>query len=198
MAVATTTTSIAVAILEGITRDHEVFLPNILQRWLSKNASNYSKDRSRFWRKVLDRLILSLADQQLITGIALVTSGYIQTSSVPMPPELLATRKGILFILTAHSSLLIYLTCLSSSSHLASVITLRKYFHDHKIVSIIRVCLIVAFALFISITVALANSFSVICELIVRSSSGEAFSIVIPVMIILYSFWTYHPACAIR
>jgi len=61
MAVATTAISIAVAILEGITRDDEVFLSNILQRWLSKNASNYSKERSRFWRKVLDRLISTLS-----------------------------------------------------------------------------------------------------------------------------------------
>lgn len=69
------------------------------------------------------------------------------------------------------------------------MITLRKYFRKNKIVSIIRVCLIVAYALVLSITIALHNSFSVILRLIVSTRPGDFLSIAIPIIIILYSFW---------
>lgn len=49
----------------------------------------------------------------------------------------------------AHFILILYICCLSSSSHLAALITLRKYFRKYKLIARIRMGLVVVFALFL-------------------------------------------------
>jgi hypothetical protein len=88
--------------------DKNAFLPHKWKLRLNRGLNNASIKRRFFFRRVLDRHILSLADQQLITGFALVLAGHIKFTSE---------------IQGAHFSLIVYLGCLSSSPHLAGVIT---------------------------------------------------------------------------
>jgi hypothetical protein len=111
--------------------DEKAFLPLKLKSKLNHGLDNAAIKRRIFYRRVLDRLILSFADQQLITGFALVLTGYIKLA---------------LDLQGAHFTLIVYLSCLSSSTHLASVITLRKYFYRHQQIGILRVLLIAIFA----------------------------------------------------
>ena len=103
-------------------------------------ATGVAVRRCTFWRVVLERLALSLADQQLITGIALLLSGFITERHALDGKQML---------------LIVYLSFLSSSSHLACVITLREYFNTHMEVAYIRICAIIFFAnlLFVAISI---------------------------------------------
>jgi hypothetical protein len=112
-ALTTTASSIVASTLEGMVMDKNAFLPHKWKLRLNRGLNNASIKRRFFFRRVLDRHILSLADQQLITGFALVLAGHIKFTSE---------------IQGAHFSLIVCLGCLSSSPHLAGVITLRKYF----------------------------------------------------------------------
>ncbi|KAF1993665.1 hypothetical protein P154DRAFT_503079 [Amniculicola lignicola CBS 123094] len=81
------------------------------------------------WRPFLDPLIIGLGDQQLITGYAVAQHSF--------------TVQG------AHFVLILYICALSSSSHLAALITLRKYFRKYRLIAKIRMGLVVTFALFL-------------------------------------------------
>ncbi|KAF2268838.1 hypothetical protein CC78DRAFT_613074 [Lojkania enalia] len=89
------------------------------------------------WRPFLDPLIIGLGDQQLITGYAVLISGWAKV----------AQQSFAAF--GAHFVLILYICALSSSSHLAALITLRKYFAEYKVIAKIRMTLVVAFALFL-------------------------------------------------
>ncbi|KAL5113319.1 pre-rRNA-processing protein esf1 [Pleosporales sp. CAS-2024a] len=85
--------------------------------------------RDYAWRPFLDPLIIGLGDQQLITGYA-VGQDDIQVQG-------------------AHFVLILYVCALSSSSHLAALITLRKYFRRYKLIARIRIAVFILFALFL-------------------------------------------------
>jgi hypothetical protein len=73
----TTIASIAAAVLDAAVADPMALLPLWLQNWLNRGLSTQQIDNRKLWRRVLDRLILAFADQQLITGFALLVSGYV-------------------------------------------------------------------------------------------------------------------------
>lgn len=133
--------SITVAILDEILQAESAFLPTRWNRYLfSKSRSHRQIRQCRFWRRVLTRLILALADQQLVTGFALILTGWI-------------LYYGDLY--SAHFALVVYLSCLSSSSHLAAMITLRGYFRANPLLAAVRVIVVNIFAIF------MAASFSI-------------------------------------
>lgn len=103
------------------------------------------------WRMTLDRLILSLADLQLITGFALVIAGYATVFKGITPKD----------YHNAHWTLIVYMSCLSSSTHLAAVLTLRKYFDDHKKIAVLRISLILIFSALLVVAIMTSRSFSV-------------------------------------
>ena len=71
---------------------------------------------SRVWEPALRRAVLSFSDQQLVTGIALLASGYSQLS----------------YGLSAyHWQIVAYLAWFSSVTHMATLTALRQYFRDH-------------------------------------------------------------------
>ncbi|KAF2728307.1 hypothetical protein EJ04DRAFT_591904 [Polyplosphaeria fusca] len=76
------------------------------------------------WRPFLDPLIIGLGDQQLVVQGSFVAPG-------------------------AHFVLVLYICGLSSSSHLAALITLRKYFRKYKLIAKVRLSLFLGFALFL-------------------------------------------------
>ena len=125
-AFATTIASIAAAWLDCKLGNAHAMWP--LRRIFSV-ATGPTLYRYTLWRVVLQRLVLALADQQLITGISLLLSGFITERHA------LDGRQLILF-----------LSVLSSSSHLACVITLREYINTHMEVAYIRICAIIFFA----------------------------------------------------
>lgn len=147
-ALITIAASIVAAILDAAIKDEKAFLPLLIQRWLRKGLSDKQRAKKRRWRRIFDRLILNLADQQLVTGFALLICGY------------LFTQQGALH-LSAHWNLVVYLSCLSSSTHLACVITLRKHFEQHRRAGILRLIFIILFALLLVPAIVLTPTFRI-------------------------------------
>ena len=126
MATLTTVVSVSAACLDEALLAETAFFPKCLNACLDAHLSNNEDGdsptdrkrrlKSRLWRNVLERLIIALADQQLVTGFAILVTGWIVYWG----------HFG-----SAHFTLVLYLSFLSSSSHLAAIITLRQYFGDH-------------------------------------------------------------------
>ncbi|KAF2750479.1 hypothetical protein M011DRAFT_397244 [Sporormia fimetaria CBS 119925] len=76
------------------------------------------------WRPFLDPLIIGLGDQQLVA-------------------------QGSFEVQGAHFVVILYICALSSSSHLAALITLRKFLRKYRLVAKIRVALVIIFAIFL-------------------------------------------------
>jgi hypothetical protein len=132
MAVLTTVASVYAACLDEALSAKTAFFPKRLNALLSKNQDAAHLRRCAFWRKVLERLIIALADQQLITGFAILMTGWIVYRD---------------HLDGAHFALVIYLSCLSSTSHLAAIITLRQYFYDNVVLMELRVLCVMSFAI---------------------------------------------------
>ena len=75
-AIATNLASIGAAILDDVVEKKSSFLPGKTARWLSTGRSRSFLPRATRWRRTLNQLVLSFADQQLVTSFALVISGY--------------------------------------------------------------------------------------------------------------------------
>lgn len=83
----TTLASITAAILESRIDEDDgglIFMPGFIHRWLARGMTDRKRERCKFWRDILERLILNLADQQLITGISLIVIGYIVRDKLPL------------------------------------------------------------------------------------------------------------------
>jgi hypothetical protein len=146
VAILTTVASIIAAYLDEVLRAETAFLPKRLNAITSKNQDHTRIRRCRFWRTVLERLIIALADQQLVTGFAILITGWIVYHED---------------IYGAHFALAIYLSSLSSSSHLAAIVTLREYFNDNPALALLRIGFISAFALGLAISITLSDAFQV-------------------------------------
>src|SRR2546429_5681837 len=88
-----------------------------------------------FWVIVLDKLILGLSDQQLVTGLAVLTIGLGR----------------IRLISTYHFYVIQSLAMFSCGCHMASVITLRRYFQEHPLLASIRLGAMLIFAIILSV-----------------------------------------------
>lgn len=151
----TTVASITAAILGSRIDDDDstIFLPGFVHRWLARDMTPTKREWCRFWRDILERFILNMADQQLITGFSLLIIGYIVE---PWPLNL----KGRLW--SSRFALVVYLSCLSSSSHLACMLMLHKYLREHSGLAMLRVFFIILFALILSVSIGLGSTFLVI------------------------------------
>jgi hypothetical protein len=95
----------------------------------------------------------------------------------------------------AHFVLILYICALSSSSHLAALITLRKYFRKYKLIAKIRLSLVIFFAVFLltSMIAAIAMPRSLIegedGTYAVRSRV-QRLSFLVPLFLILIGFST--------
>ena len=78
------------------------------------------------WKKPLGKAVLMFSDQQIVTGIALLASGYSQ-----LPSGLDAY----------HWQILVYLAWFSSFTHLTTLTVLRNYFQDHPATRLWRIVL---------------------------------------------------------
>jgi hypothetical protein len=161
------------------------FLPKKLNRLFNKDQSPERMRIRRFRRNVLDRLILALADQQLVTGFSLMLTGWI------VYPHDLGS---------AHFALIVYLSCLSSSSHLAAIVTLRKYFEDNQTLALFRITIISLFAVLLSLSISLTSAFGpfyfvfyFVTNLTAIGPLANSIGLLrnfISIMPILWTFWT--------
>lgn len=179
-AIATTAASIVAAILDARLDDPKSFFPLQLLFWMRHNVPLPAHGREDRWRRTLDSLILSLADLQLITGFALLIAGYV------------TVFKGVTArdIHNAHWTLIVYMSCLSSSTHLAAVLTLRKYFDDHKKIAVLRIYLILAFSALLVVALSTSRSFSVFLLpfhlILVKTGFPWAYSWILPFTYVFY------------
>ncbi|KAJ8116697.1 hypothetical protein OPT61_g1947 [Boeremia exigua] len=108
--------------------------------------------RDYAWRPFLDPLIIGFGDQQLVTGYAVLLSGWIKVRRCYGGGGVLEltvrsqVAQNSFEVQGAHFVLILYICALSSSSHLAAIITLRKYFRKYKIIAKIRLTLVIVFA----------------------------------------------------
>ena len=192
--IATTTISTVIAILSGIVSDADSCLPVKFQHALSRSCSPKSKLRCAWVKNFLQRMLLGLADQQLVTGIALLIAGGIKWQQY----DASTAASEIGFLSGAHAALIVYLSCLASSSHLAGILNLRSYFRKHRILGTVRICLVALFAVFLTVALRYsANAFGILAAYV--DYPFEFISTVIPIwfpillavpiLAILYTFW---------
>jgi hypothetical protein len=172
MAVFTTVVSVSAACLDEALHAEKGFFPKCLNACLDAHLSKNEDDDSpadrkrrlklKLWRKVLERLIIALADQQLVTGLAILITGWIIYW---------------LHLDSAHFVLVLYLSCLSSSSHIAAIITLRQYFSDYPRLARLRLSFTSGFALILSTSSLVSAGF-------------EPFSLSFLWFVVLWFFWT--------
>ena len=81
------------------------------------------------WKMLLNKAILMFSDQQLVTGLAILTSGFSQLSS----------SSGS--ITAYHWQLMVYTAWFASLTHLTTLTTIRKYFREIKRARLWRLCL---------------------------------------------------------
>jgi len=95
----------------------------------------------------------------------------------------------------SHVVLILYVCALSSSSHLAALITLRKYFRKYKLIAKIRLTLVVFFAVFLLTSMIAAISMP---PILVEGHDGtsmvrsrvQRLSFLVPLFLILVGFST--------
>ncbi|XPS99497.1 pre-rRNA-processing protein esf1 [Ascochyta lentis] len=135
------------------------------------------------WRPFLDPLIIGLGDQQLVTGYAVLLSGWIKVA------------QNTFEVQGAHFVLILYVCALSSSSHLAALITLRKYFRKYKLIAKIRITLVILFAvcLFASMIAAICMPPTTVSHgdtSTVERSRVQRLAFLVPMLFILIGFST--------
>lgn len=99
---------------------------------------NISHEKRKFWRAVVEKVILSLGDQQLLTGIAILVSGMIRHCTISV----------------YHFAIVSDLAWFSSYVHLLSLFVLQDFLRDRPQLRNWRVCLmLVMFVLLFAYTV---------------------------------------------
>ncbi|OJD29616.1 crispr-associated helicase cas3 [Diplodia corticola] len=165
-AAATTLLAICAPFLDGIAgyglqgglQGCEGVFSRSMNEWLFSKFSQPARQHCDFLRKVLTRVMITLGDQQVLTGIAVLISGYIRAMQ-NHSQRVEDYARWRYRLVENHFFLIVYLACLSSSSHLAAVVTLKRYLIANKVLAFLRLSLIVLFAMLLTITICLAVPF---------------------------------------
>ena len=88
------------------------------------------------WKMPLGKAVLLFSDQQIVTGIALLTSGYSQ-----LPRGLDAY----------HWQIVVYLTWFSSFTHLTTLTVLRNYFQEYPATRLWRIFFMIVTVLLLGV-----------------------------------------------
>ncbi|CAN9158698.1 unnamed protein product [Alternaria alternata] len=179
----TTFASILVMLLDQAFDTKGHFTPRAPLTYIRERFLENEWKKHYAWRPFLDPLIIGFGDQQLITGYAVLLSGWIKVAQRSFRVQ------GAHFVLT------LYIWALSSSSHLAALITLRKYFRKYKLIAKIRLALVVCFALFLltSMITAIAMPPNLIKDedgTSILRSRVQRLSFLVPLFLILIGFST--------
>lgn len=103
------------------------FLPDHIHRRIDRQVfyANCRNEHSQ-WRKNIESIMMSLSDQQLVTGLAILTAAYYEM-----------LNSGTMDIY--HWQIVVYLAWMSSSVHIASLTLLRDVFNRNPVLRNIRV-----------------------------------------------------------
>lgn len=102
------------------------FLPNHFLRPVDRQVfrANSRNAHSR-WRKIFENVMMSLSDQQLVTGLAILVAGYYEMMNS--------------YLDSYHWEIVVYLAWMSSSVHIASLTVLRDVFNRNPTLRNLRV-----------------------------------------------------------
>lgn len=79
-AIATTLLSVWTVLLDALVDQNDSVRPKILQKYIQIIPGRLKTFKwNRFWKKLSERLLVALADQQLLLDIALLCTGYIRS-----------------------------------------------------------------------------------------------------------------------
>ena len=145
-------------------------------------VADHDKGRERR-SKGLEKFILTLSDQQLVTGLAVLVAGFVSPCSMSM----------------YHFNIIAALGWFSSTTHLSTLAVLRIYFIEHprlrnwRVVAMLLVLALLIVAQFITGVSTLDNSLPVRCAFTSSASSSSNFlnpltlTVVIGFLIATYS-----------
>lgn len=119
---------------------------NAIDQWISHILRRLpllriSKDRTAFWRPVLERLILLLSDYQLLFGVAILIAGFWKHCSISV----------------YHFSLVVDLA-MFSNTHMTSLSILTCYLQERPTLRNWRVCIMVLMLIMLLAALALASN----------------------------------------
>lgn len=103
---------------------------NDIDVWLSNRLQKYSLFRIRdhkkaLWTPIIEKFVLTLSDQQLLVGIAILIAGFAQHCSISV----------------YHFSIVTDLAWFSSNTHLVTLDVLRVYLAGEPTLRLWRICL---------------------------------------------------------
>ncbi|KAH0562533.1 hypothetical protein GP486_002781 [Trichoglossum hirsutum] len=112
-------------------------LPNPVDRSVLEFVWRKLGRPSNLWEKELQKVVLMFSDQQLVTGIAILGSGYSQL------------RCGLS---SYHWQITAYLAWFSSVTHLATLTALRQYFRKYPVIRNWRACFMIVLAVMLGVS----------------------------------------------
>ncbi|KAH7123663.1 hypothetical protein B0J11DRAFT_615221 [Dendryphion nanum] len=119
-------------------------------------------------RPMLDEIIISFADLQLITGVALLVSASVNIQHTPLQ------REDRLDFQDAHFILVLYECCLLNSSYIAGLIALRNYCSTENKNNYFRGALTSAFSCFLIVFVGISyHAFEPVSWILESSPSAD-------------------------
>lgn len=102
------------------------FLPaHLLRRVDTQIIRAHSQNETSKWRAILEGAMMSLSDQQLVTGLAILIAGYYEMANNDLP--------------ILYWQIIVYLAWLSSSIHIASLALLRDVLNRYPTLRNVRV-----------------------------------------------------------
>jgi hypothetical protein len=113
-----------------------------INKWLKRRglkplSSSLTDETIIFWLGIQEKVLLSLSDTQLLTGIAILIAGYLKCN-----------------ISVYHSTIVADLAWFASGTHLASLTTLKHYLRRYPATKAVRVVLLLVMAgLFLALTI---------------------------------------------
>ena len=111
-------------------------VPRKGHRWIQ-----VTEDTREYWLTIIEKFMLSLSDQQLVTGIAILATGFLKCD-----------------ITAYHFSLVSDLAWLSSNAHMVSLRFLNLYLRKYAAARIWRICLMFCMYILLMATLILENN----------------------------------------
>ncbi|EKG20073.1 hypothetical protein MPH_02622 [Macrophomina phaseolina MS6] len=111
----------------------------------SIRKSHYPDELAKKWSAALERFILALSDQQLVTGIAIMATIYMKACDISIYSFQMAAA----------------LAWFSSTTHLATLVILTSYFDSHRVARNFRAFMMVSMMIMLAVAQIISNSESV-------------------------------------
>jgi hypothetical protein len=161
--------------------------------WAGEDLSPEATQRYQTWRKILGLVVRILADTQALVGFTMLINAYINLRQQHDPTA------SLLDFQDAYMTLSVYLSCLASCSHLASLLVMRDYIDRHRTATTLRIILIVLFGTLLTVTIDLSEyafqPFFVVMEKVLVNIMGMSRSAEFHLeyaaapIIMMYIFW---------